>query len=538
MTVKTTLPGCPEARSEPANSPAAETEKKESRQVRRAREREARRQAKKAARQLRQQQVKQGLKPPSTTTIANTVSPWKSQEEEQEARQGAVEEQVKVYRQLLPHLLRRLGKIPDPRNPKLIRHKLTVLMLYGILVFVYQMSSRREANRQMTLPQFEENLRLLFPELESLPHQDTLNRLLARIDVNQLEQAHVALLQCCMRQKKFVRYLVNHRYPVAIDGTQKLVRGHLENEEWLEREHKKPQADGSTQSTMEYYVYVLEANLVLAEGLTLPLMSEFLSFSQGDQEKEKQDCERKAFVRLAQRLKGYFPRLPLLLVLDALYATGPILELCRGYPWQFMIVLQEGSLPWVWEEVRGLGQLQRANRLEQQQGIRRQRFSWVNDIEYRYGEKERKRQTVHVVICQESWEEVNPQTVAVEKQTSRHVWLSSEPLNRNNVQARCNLQARRRWGIESGLLVEKQHGYQYEHSFSYNWSALKGYHFLMRLGHLLNILAQRTVALARLVKSRGVRGLIQFLRETCSGPWLNAERIRCLLNRPGQLRLQ
>ena len=145
---------------------------------------------------------------------------------------------------------------------------------------------------------------------------------------------------------------------------------------------------------------------------------------------------------------------------------------------------------------------------------------------------------LHVVICQESWEEVNPQTVAVEKQTSRHVWLSSEPLNRNNVQARCNLQARRRWGIESGLLVEKQHGYQYEHSFSYNWSALKGYHFLMRLGHLLNILAQRTVALARLVKSRGVRGLIQFLRETCSGPWLNAERIRCLLNRPGQLRLQ
>jgi hypothetical protein len=79
---------------------------------------------------------------------------------------------------------------------------------------------------------------------------------------------------------------------------------------------------------------------------------------------------------------------------------------------------------------------------------------------------------------------------------------------------------------------------QHEHCFSYNWNAMKGYHFLMRLGHLLNILAQNTARLARMVRSWGLRGLIQLLRETCSGPWLDATRIRLLLASPCQVRLE
>src|SRR2546430_11669345 len=35
-----------------------------------------------------------------------------------------------------------------------------------------------------------------------------------------------------------------------------------------------------------------------------------------------------------------------------------------------------------------------------------------------------------------------------------------------------------------------------------------------------------TTLFRSLVRSRGRRGLIQFLRETCTGPWLDATRIR------------
>lgn len=48
---------------------------------------------------------------------------------------------------------------------------------------------------------------------------------------------------------------------------------------------------------------------------------------------------------------------PIMVLLDGLYPTGPTMELCATYGWQFMIVLQDGSLPHVWEEYRGLVQL-------------------------------------------------------------------------------------------------------------------------------------------------------------------------------------
>jgi len=491
-----------------------------------------------AARRLRQRQAAQGLTHRATSTIANGTSEWKTAEEEKQGRQEAVEEHLKIYRSVLPVLLSRLARIRDPRNPKTIKHKSSVLMLYGILAFVFQMASRREANRQMTRPVFQENLRLMFPELETLPHQDTLNRLLSRIEVDPIEETLLELIERFLRQKKFYRYLISNCHPVAIDGTQKLVRDGCGDEQWLQREIQSKAADGSETTRPQYYVYVLEASLAFANGMTIPLMSEFLSYEEGDPERNKQDCELKAFRRLAERIKERFPRLPVMVLLDGLYANGPVVELCRRYRWQFMIVLQDESLPSVWEEVHGLTKLQPRNRLDRNWGERRQHFWWVNDIEYRYGDHERKRQTVHVVICEESWEQVDPQTAVITGKRSKHAWLSSEPLRRENVHERCNLGARHRWGIENHFLVEKRHGYQYEHCFSQNWNALKGYHFLMRLGHLINILARNTARLARLVCRMGVRGLIGLLRETCSGPWLDAQRIRLVLQSPCQIRLE
>ncbi|HXM21187.1 MAG TPA: transposase family protein [Terriglobales bacterium] len=494
-------------------------------------------QRRRAQRKLRQRQKAEGLEPFPTATISNGTSEWATIDEEKQARQEAVEEQLRVYRTVLPVLLKRLEKIPDPRNPKTIQHKSTVLMLYGILSFVFQMASRREANREMTMPQFQENLKLLFPELESVPHQDTLNRLLANIPVDQIQDTLVELIQHFIRNKKFYRYLVSHDYPIAIDGTQKQVRNLCWAEECLQRHVQHKEKNGTVTIRPQYYVYVLEANFAFPNGMTIPLMSEFLSGTETDPASSKQDCELKAFKRLAQRIRERFPRLPIQVLLDGLYPSGPVLELCRRYHWQFMIVLQDDSLPSVWEEVRGLEKLQKQNRFERNWGDRRQRFRWVNDLEYRYGPNERKRQTIHVVICEERWEEIDADARIVEK-TSRHAWISSQPLSRSNVHELCNLGARHRWAIESSILVEKRHGYQYEHCFSKNWEAMRGYHFLMRLGHLINILAQKTERLAQIARKRGLRGLIQFIRDTCKGPWLDADRIRQLHASSLQLRLE
>lgn len=489
-------------------------------------------QYKKAQKVLREDGNAKGLQKGSHGTISNCKCRFENVDEEKYVRNQAVAEQIKIFRSKLPVLLKRLSKIKDPRNPEKIKHKITTLMIYGILTFVFQMASCREANREMTRPMFWQNLQYFFPELESLPHHDTLKRLLSKVDVNQIEDIHLDLIRKMIRKKKFYRYLIDKCYPIAIDGTGKFKRDWLWDEECLERNIKK---DNETKK--QYHVYVLEANLAFRDGMTIPLMSEVLSYTKGDTGNDKQDCEQKAFYRLASRLKSAFPALKIMVLLDGLYANGPVVEICRKNKWQFMIVLQNDALPSVTREFEALKNLDEKNRHRGIWGNRKQFFRWVNDIDYRFDKNGKKSQILHVVECKESWHEINPETGQQQENCSRHVWLSSEPLDRRNLHERCNLGARSRWCIESGILVEKHHGYQYEHCFSYDWNAMKGYHILMRIGHMLNVLARYSEKLTNIVKDTGVRGLIRFFRETMASPWLDYPWQKERLAAPFQLRL-
>jgi len=145
-----------------------------------------RKERKRAQKTLREELKRQGFNGSSHGTISNHKCEYKNVEEERAGRNEATWEQLSVFRAKLPVLLGRLSKIPEPRNPRKIKHKPTVLLIYGILVFVLQMSSSREANRGMSRPMFWENLKLLFPELEDVPHHDTLKRLLQHIDVGRI----------------------------------------------------------------------------------------------------------------------------------------------------------------------------------------------------------------------------------------------------------------------------------------------------------------------------------------------------------------
>lgn len=81
------------------------------------------------AKQLRERQKSEGLNPFAQTTTANHMCEYKTVAEERAARMEAMSEHVRIIRCKLPLLLKRLSRIPDPRNPKKIKHKLTVLML-------------------------------------------------------------------------------------------------------------------------------------------------------------------------------------------------------------------------------------------------------------------------------------------------------------------------------------------------------------------------------------------------------------------------
>jgi len=493
---------------------------------------EKRAKRRKAWEALREKQLAQGLELATNPSQSNRTSSHETVEEERAEREAVAAAFLDAVRPQLPGLIQELAKIKDFRNPKKVKHQQTLVLFYGVLCFVLHMSSRREANAKLTGPALRDLLQKMFPDLEKLPHQDTLNRILASIDVECLQQAHLNMIRRLVRNKKFKRFLVDGCYPVAIDGTQKTVRSDMPSPEWLER---RKNADTDEEYT-QYYVYVLEAQLAFPNGLTLPLMSEFLNYEEGDTSNNKQDCETKAFHRLAARLKEAFPRLPFMLLLDGLYANGPVFKCCRDNNWQFMVVLKDESLPSVWEEVKGLRGLEPDQQARRTWGNRWQYFRWVNNIEYRYGPNGRNKQVVHVVVCEEQWEEIDKDGETVTR-TSRHAWLSSKALTKQNLHERCNLAARHRWGIEEAILVEKHHGYHYEHLFSYDWNAMKGYHYLMHTGHALNVLARYSEQLYEVVTKKGVRPFIEYLRESLVASWIDPDRLYDRQSPSPQLRL-
>jgi len=366
----------------------------------------------------------------------------------------------------------------------------------------------------------------MFPEFDSMPHADTLARLLEKINVEEIQECLIELLHDLMRKKKFKSHLINKRYLIAVDGTQKFFRNYQWEPEALQRHV------GGEAHISQYYVYALDSVLILDNGIVLPVLTEILENKDWLESETKQDCESKAFKRLAKKLCKIFGKGKVTLLADGLYACGPVIKRCREYQWDYMIVLKEDGLADVWKEANGLIRLEPSNCLNVNWGDRQQVYQFANDIEYEHGVKIRTREMLHVVICYETWIESHIRsTKTEERKETRYAWISSKPITKGNVFMRCTKMARYRWKIENNFLIEKHEGYNYEHCYSYNWQAMKGFHYLMKVGHFLNVMAVNSELLTEYVDESGIRGFINELWLAVSGAVLDVQKITAIVER-------
>jgi len=118
---------------------------------------------------------------------------------------------------------------------------------------------------------------------------------------------------------------------VAIDGSGHVSFGRRHCPHCLTQTH------GDVTS---YFHEVLEAKRVTSSGLALSMGSEFIDnrhfdgLPEAGRESRKQDCELKAFARLAAQLKRDFPQLRLCLAADALMTFGPVFQACKDHGWR------------------------------------------------------------------------------------------------------------------------------------------------------------------------------------------------------------
>lgn len=72
------------------------------------------------------------------------------------------------------------------------------------------------------------------------------------------------------------------------------------------------------------------------------------------EEKIKQDCESKAFVRLAKKIKESFLRLPIIITADGLYVSQKVIQICTDNGWDYIIRYKEGCAPSIAREYQAL----------------------------------------------------------------------------------------------------------------------------------------------------------------------------------------
>jgi hypothetical protein len=412
-----------------------------------------------------------------------------------------------------------LGQVTDTRVQERVVYARQFLTWMGLLLFILKLGSRRQVRFELNSPAALANLnRLAGCAQAKLPHSDTLEHFLGHVPPSAYHRLRRQMIQRLLRMKVLDDGRLFGHVLIVIDGTQQLTFRQRHCPHCLERT-----VGGQTQ----YYHPVLEAKLVTPAGLALSVGSEFIE--NADPHATKQDCELKAFQRLAPRLARDFPQLRICLGLDALYANGTALTICEQYGWKYLITFKPGSLPAVWQEYETLRKLCPQNRL-----VRRpaegpqQTFAWVSDLEYR--DDQNRPHRFHAFQCAEPLGE----------KTRCFAWLTNFTLRAENVAALANRGGRLRWKIENeGFNLQKNGGFALEHAYSTHPGPLKNWYLLLQIAHLILQFLERGdllgPAVARLFGS--LRAFAKRLAESLRNQLIPAEALdpgRC---RAMQIRL-
>jgi hypothetical protein len=258
------------------------------------------------------------------------------------------------------------------------------------------------------------------------------------------------------------------RFLAAIDATQQFSFSERHCPNCLETHH----ASG----VVTYSHHVSVAFLVGDDGFALPLAVEFIE--NPDNVYNKQDCEKKAFYRLAAKLRRLYPQILFAFLLDALYADQNVMRTCLDFGWTFAITFLPSDMPALWGEYVRLAKLSpgQKRRLYNREGRCIRACQWVNNIDYA-GLK------VHA-LEETEWDDQG-------QHVHTFAYLVGRPVDDDDAFKRA-AEGRRRWRCENeGYNVLKNGGFALEHVYSHTPASAKCYFILMLIAHLLQQLITR-----------------------------------------------
>jgi hypothetical protein len=379
-------------------------------------------------------------------------------------------------------MLSLFSHLPDSRKAQGKQYRMEEILFGGLSLFLLKEGSRNQLNNHRKDSYFSEHYQHLFKM--KLPHQDSVKDVLCELPNDALEQLKMDLMSELFEQKRLRGYrLLNRYYTIAIDATGVM--------SFEERHCKHCLTKTSKTGKATYFHYVLEAKPVTQDGHAFSLASEWIENPEGDF--DKQDCERKAFIRLAAKLKKQYPRLPVCILADGLYPYENAFKICEDNGWKFIFVLQDNSLKTVRKELTLTKRRKAAAEwwtVKNKWRIREE-YRYQTNIEYH------KKYTLNWVQCKET------RNKKEQEKTSNFEYVTNIEPDRDNVRETGSA-GRLRWKIENeGFNTQKCGDYQPEHKYVLNsYNGMKNYYTLLQMAHTIILLVEKEKCITKILKLR------------------------------------
>lgn len=190
----------------------------------------------------------------------------------------------------------------------------------GLAIFALKYPSLLKFDEQRNEPIIRSNLQHLYG-VDQAPCDTQLREIADPVHPESLYPAYNALFRQLQKGKVLDQYrFLDGHYLVSMDGTGHFASARINCPECCIKERRNGE--------ISYYHQLLAAVVVHPDRSTVfPFAPEAIVKEDG---RTKNDCERNAAKRLLTRIRETHPKLPLIVVQDALFATGPHINLLKS----------------------------------------------------------------------------------------------------------------------------------------------------------------------------------------------------------------
>lgn len=379
-----------------------------------------------------------------------------------------IKELYSIIVKYLPKLLDMFENLTDVRNKNYVTYKMKTICVTRLFALLCGLTTMTDiSSNNFNTDNCIKNLsKICGQNLEEIPYWETIQDVFITINTNELRNVQKYIVKALIRSKMFDKYRFNGSFQLLFDGTGLSSHNYNLNNNCLERKHK----DGK----ISYYKYVLECKLVVGN-IIISLDSEFIENEKMLTDKQKQDCETNAFKRMIKRIKKNYPKYKFIITGDGLYATTPIIKLCKKYKWNYIFNLKPDRLKEINETFE--------DNINYQNETTHQNYYLSTDIKYKG-------------ISLSAFKYIETK----KKKTTIFRYISDLEIKDYNIKEIVSM-GRNRWKIENeGFYTQKHRTFNISHLNSRNDTAMKNHYFFIQFAHTIRQLLEQGNLLTKSLK--------------------------------------